>query len=48
MAVSSQPPGPRVNAAGLAIFRYWTRCGTTYGHTADFPGYTQLRRSDAP
>jgi D-alanyl-D-alanine carboxypeptidase len=37
---SSGPPGPGTNAAGLAIFRYRTRCGTVYGHTGNFPGYT--------
>jgi len=30
---SSDPPGPGNNSAGLAIFRYETRCGTVYGHT---------------
>ncbi|MEV4948961.1 serine hydrolase domain-containing protein [Streptomyces sp. NPDC053755] len=39
---ASEPAGPGVNAAGLAIFRYTTRCGTVYGHTGNFPGYTQL------
>lgn len=38
---ASSPPGPGRNAAGLAIFRYTTRCGTVYGHTGSFPGYTQ-------
>ncbi len=38
---SSSPPGPGRNAAGLALFRYTTRCGTVYGHTGSFPGYTQ-------
>jgi D-alanyl-D-alanine carboxypeptidase len=37
---SSGPPGPGTNAAGLAVFRYRTRCGTVYGHTGNFPGYT--------
>ena len=37
---SSGPPGPGTNSAGLAIFRYRTRCGTVYGHTGNFPGYT--------
>jgi D-alanyl-D-alanine carboxypeptidase len=36
---SSDPPGPGRNAAGLALFRYRTRCGTVYGHTGSFPGY---------
>lgn len=38
---ASSPPGPGRNAAGLAIFRYTTRCGAVYGHTGSFPGYTQ-------
>jgi D-alanyl-D-alanine carboxypeptidase len=42
VAGSSEPPGPGTNAAGLAIFRYRTRCGTVYGHTGNFPGYTQF------
>ncbi len=40
VAGSSGPPGPGTNAAGLAVFRYQTRCGTVYGHTGNFPGYT--------
>lgn len=39
---SSEPPGPGTNAAGLAIFRYRTRCGTVYGHTGNTAGYTQF------
>lgn len=39
---SSGPPGPGENFAGLAIFRYRTRCGTLYGHTGNTPGYTQF------
>ncbi len=38
----SSPPGPGRNAAGLAIFRYRTKCGTVYGHTGNFPGYVQF------
>jgi D-alanyl-D-alanine carboxypeptidase len=38
---SSSPAGPGTNSAGLAIFRYRTRCGTVYGHTGNFPGYVQ-------
>jgi D-alanyl-D-alanine carboxypeptidase len=38
----SEPPGPGRNAAGLAIFRYETRCGTVYGHTGNTSGYTQF------
>jgi D-alanyl-D-alanine carboxypeptidase len=41
-AAPSSPPGPGRNATGLAIFRYRTRCGTVYGHTGNFPGYTQF------
>jgi D-alanyl-D-alanine carboxypeptidase len=37
----SSPPGPGRNSAGLAVFRYRTRCGTVYGHTGNFPGYVQ-------
>ena len=38
---SSSPAGPGTNSAGLGIFRYRTSCGTVYGHTGNFPGYTQ-------
>lgn len=39
---ASEPAGPGTNSAGLAIFRYTTRCGVVFGHTGNFPGYTQL------
>ncbi|MEZ5078566.1 MAG: serine hydrolase domain-containing protein [Solirubrobacterales bacterium] len=39
---ASEPPGPGANSAGLAVFRYRTRCGTVYGHTGSILGYTQL------
>jgi D-alanyl-D-alanine carboxypeptidase len=39
---SSEPPGPGMNSAGLAIFRYETRCGTVWGHTGNTLGYTQF------
>lgn len=39
---SSEPPGPGENSAGLGIFRYETDCGTLYGHTGNFFGYTQF------
>ncbi|MFD5080567.1 serine hydrolase domain-containing protein [Streptomyces sp. NPDC058371] len=39
---ASEPAGPGENRAGLAIFRYTTRCGVVYGHTGNTPGYTQL------
>lgn len=42
VAGTSEPPGPGTNAAGLAIFRYRTGCGTVYGHTGNTPGYTQF------
>jgi D-alanyl-D-alanine carboxypeptidase len=38
----SQPIGPGQNSAGLALFRYRTRCGTVYGHTGNTFGYTQF------
>ena len=38
----SEPPGPGKEAGGLALFRYKTRCGTVFGHTGNFPGYTQF------
>ena len=42
---SSEPPGPGQNSAGLAVFRYRTNCGTVFGHTGNFPGYTQFTAS---
>ncbi|MBB1258403.1 serine hydrolase domain-containing protein [Streptomyces alkaliterrae] len=39
---ASEPAGPGRNEAGLAVFRYTTRCGVVHGHTGNFPGYTQL------
>ena len=47
VAGSSSPPGPGTNAAGLAIFRYQSRCGTVYGHTGNFPGYVQWAAATA-
>jgi D-alanyl-D-alanine carboxypeptidase len=38
----SEPTGPGTNAAGLALFRYRTGCGTVYGHTGNTLGYTQF------
>ena len=43
----SSPPGPGKNSAGLALFRYRTRCGTVYGHTGNFPGYVQWAAASA-
>jgi D-alanyl-D-alanine carboxypeptidase len=39
---ASDPPGPGDNSAGLALFKYKTPCGTVFGHTGSFPGYTQF------
>jgi D-alanyl-D-alanine carboxypeptidase len=44
---SSDPPGPGKNSAGLAIFRYLTRCGTVWGHTGNTAGYTQFAAASA-
>ena len=38
----SGPPGPGLNSASLALFRYDTTCGTVYGHTGNTVGYTQF------
>ncbi|MFN8164463.1 MAG: serine hydrolase domain-containing protein [Solirubrobacterales bacterium] len=43
----SSPPGPGRNSAGLALFRYQTKCGTVYGHTGNFPGYVQFAAATA-
>ena len=37
-----EPIGPGQNRGGLTIFRYRTPCGVVYGHTGNFPGYTQF------
>lgn len=44
---ASSPPGPGRNSAGLALFRYETKCGTVYGHTGNFPGYVQWAAASA-
>jgi D-alanyl-D-alanine carboxypeptidase len=44
---SSEPPGPGKNSAGLAIFRYQTRCGTVWGHTGNTFGYIQFAAASA-
>jgi D-alanyl-D-alanine carboxypeptidase len=43
----SSPPGPGKNSAGLALFRYQTKCGTVFGHTGSFPGYAQFAAATA-
>ncbi len=42
VAGNSEPIGPGTHGAGLAIFRYRTRCGTMYGHTGNTAGCTQF------
>lgn len=37
-----EPPGPGQNRGGLTLFRYKLPCGIVYGHTGNFPGYTQF------
>ena len=44
---SSSPPGPGTNDAGLAVYRYRTRCGAVYGHTGSFPGYRLFAAASA-
>jgi D-alanyl-D-alanine carboxypeptidase len=44
---NSSPPGPGNNAAGLALFRYTSKCGVVYGHTGNFPGYVQWAAATA-
>ncbi|MFJ3415770.1 serine hydrolase domain-containing protein [Streptomyces sp. NPDC086082] len=39
---ASEPAGPGHNSAGLALFRYDTKCGVVLGHTGNTLGYTQL------
>jgi D-alanyl-D-alanine carboxypeptidase len=43
----SEPTGPGVNSAGLALFRYRLPCGTMFGHTGNTPGYTQFIAASA-
>jgi D-alanyl-D-alanine carboxypeptidase len=44
---SSGPPGPGTNSSGLGLYRYATSCGTVFGHTGNFPGYTIFAASNA-
>ena len=44
---SSSPPGPGTNKAGLALFKYTSKCGSVYGHTGSFPGYRLFFASSA-
>jgi D-alanyl-D-alanine carboxypeptidase len=46
VAGDSGPPGPGTNSAGLAVFRYQTPCGTVYGHSGNYPGYTAFAASN--
>ena len=41
----SEPPGPGTNSAGMSLFRYRLPCGTVFGHTGNFFGYTQFAAS---
>jgi D-alanyl-D-alanine carboxypeptidase len=41
-AGGSEPTGPGENSAGLALFRYRTRCGTVLGHTGNIFGFTEF------
>ena len=43
----SEPTGPGRNNAGLALFRYRVPCGTVYGHTGNFFGYTQFAAANS-
>ena len=45
IAGESQPPGPGRNEAGMALFRYTSKCGVVYGHTGSFPGYRTFAAS---
>ena len=41
MVGATGPSGSFVSSSmNPTIFRYTTRCGTVYGHTGNFPGYT--------
>jgi D-alanyl-D-alanine carboxypeptidase len=42
VAGGSEPRGPGQNSAGLALFRYDTKCGSVFGHTGNIDGYTQF------
>jgi D-alanyl-D-alanine carboxypeptidase len=37
-----EPPGPGQNRGGLTIYRYASSCGTVFGHSGNFPGFTQF------
>ncbi len=36
-----EPIGPGQNRGGLTLYRYRTPCGVVFGHSGNFPGYTQ-------
>ena len=40
-----EPIGPGQNRGGLTLYRYKTPCGTVFGHSGNFPGYTQWMAS---
>jgi D-alanyl-D-alanine carboxypeptidase len=42
---AGEPPGPGGNSGGLTLYRYKLPCGVVFGHTGNFPGYTQFMAS---
>lgn len=42
---AGEPPGPGANSGGLTLYRYKLPCGAVFGHTGNFPGYTQFMAS---
>lgn len=40
-----EPIGPGINRGGLTLYRYRTPCGVVFGHSGNFPGYTQWMAS---
>ena len=40
-----EPIGPGQNRSGLTLYRYRTPCGSVFGHSGNFPGYTQWMAS---
>jgi D-alanyl-D-alanine carboxypeptidase len=37
-----EPPGPGINRGGLTLYRYKMPCGVVFGHSGNFPGYTDF------
>ena len=40
-----EPIGPGQNRSGLTLYRYRTPCGDVFGHSGNFPGFTQWMAS---